>query len=134
MMEIIVVMVMIALIAAWSIPQYGRALSRARARNAIQNLTIIHAANVLYRARNSQNCSATTGPGNVCSNLAGINGMNGANTLNITASGVNYACANDANTCTATVGTALVTVNLNNAIADGTNPSCNNQGGASICP
>jgi len=139
MAEILIVMVMMAVMAAWAIPQYGRAMNRARARNAIQNLTIIHSANTLYRARNNKNCSSTVAPGNVCPNLTGngtttgVNHMNGTNSLNIIPSGVTYVCGDDLNTCTATVSTATITLNLNNPIVDGTNPACAD-GGTNICP
>ncbi|NTV28881.1 MAG: type II secretion system protein [Candidatus Omnitrophica bacterium] len=123
--EIMLVMIVIALMAAWGLPQYGRTIARARARNALNNLVMIHAANLLYQARHGgSNCP--------CANITAINDMNGTDSLNIVAGGVTYAC-NGAD-CTGVVnGSFTATVNLNSPISD-TNPSCANDGTAKICP
>jgi len=133
MVEIVIVIVMLGMMAAWAVPKYGRTLNRARARNAMQNLSVIHAANMLYKMRtggtNTDNCSNDS----LCTNIGEINTLNGANSLNIVSSGVTYGCADGGTACTGTFGVVTVTVNLNNPVADGTNPTCAD-GGANICP
>lgn len=127
--EIMIVMVIVAIMASWGLPQYTRAISRARARNAMNNLTMIHAANLIYQARHG-------GSNFVGANLAAINNMNGANSLNIVSGGLNYACDNGGCTADEGVGSKYsVFVVYASPIDDATpNPSCTNLGTDRICP
>ncbi|MBF0386671.1 MAG: prepilin-type N-terminal cleavage/methylation domain-containing protein [Candidatus Omnitrophica bacterium] len=50
MTELIVVMVIISIIAAFGVPSFNKTMTRARARDAINNLTIISAAQALRNA------------------------------------------------------------------------------------
>ena len=134
MVEIIIVMIIMAIIAAWGIPQFGRALNRAKARNAINNLNVIYSSNLIYQARHGGanfDCAA----GN-CSNctITLINDMNGTNSMNIVEGGVSY-CCNGA-TCTATLlNQFTVTATLTSALS-ANNPGCVNADDLNnkVCP
>lgn len=117
MVELIIVMVIIAVIAAFSIPNFTKTINRAKSRDAILNLNVIHASNVLYRARNGVNLTAA--------NIAAINTALG---LNIIANGAAYAC--NGTTCTATGTGFTATATLASVLSPGVNPAC---AGAS-CP
>ncbi len=82
MVELIIVMAIISVMAAFGVPSFTKAMSRARARDAQNNLTIIHASQALYRA-------------NLASNLRGANlgALNAALSLNLVSTGgTTYAC------------------------------------------
>lgn len=118
-------MVVISIMAAWGLPQYGRSIARARARNAMNNLVMIHSANLLYQARHG-------GSDCPCADLAAINDINGANSLNIIPGGVAYSC--NAGTCTGTIaGSFTASVDLSSPISSG-NPSCANDSASKVCP
>lgn len=89
LIELLVVLVIIAIIAAFSMPQFSKTILRTRARSAMTNVSIIHAANALYRSRYGTNNSA--------GDVATINTVLG---LNIRADGATYSCSSG--TCTAT--------------------------------
>lgn len=111
MIELIVVMVIIGFIAGFSIPGFMKTINRSRARDAILNLNVIHASNVLFRVRTGANLTAA--------NVAAINTSLG---LNILANGgTTYVC--NGTTCVATGGGFTVTATLANALS-GTNPAC----------
>ena len=116
MVELIVVMVIIGFIAGFSIPGFMKTINRSRARDAILNLNVIHAANVLYRVRTGNNINAA--------NVGVINGTLG---LNILANGSTYVC--NTVTCVATGAGFTVTATLASALS-AANPAC---AGAS-CP
>jgi prepilin-type N-terminal cleavage/methylation domain-containing protein len=127
LMEVLIVVIIMAAIAAFSVPNFGRALHRARARDAINNLSAIHASQLIYRSLNSFYST--------CNNVAAINNINGANTLNIIENGVTYTCADASppTVCTGvSTGNFTVTVTLNNPISLGANPSC--ASGNNSCP
>ncbi len=111
------VIIIIGILAGFSLPNFGKTARRSRARNAIVNLSMIHAANVLYKARTGSNISGTA-------NLAAVNA---ALNLNIVDPKSTYACTSGT-TCTATSTTGgpdyTVTVTLATDLADATNPSC----------
>jgi prepilin-type N-terminal cleavage/methylation domain-containing protein len=117
MVELIVVMVIIGMVAVFAIPNFTKTINRSKARDAVLNLNVIHASNILYRTRNGGNLNEA--------NLAAINTELG---LNIIANGATYAC--DGTDCVATGTGFVLTVDLDAVLSD-TNPSCN--GGAS-CP
>ena len=114
MVELIVVMVIIGIIAVFSVPNFMKTINRARARDAVLNLNVIHASNVLYKIRNSINVNQGT--------IALINGALG---LSINPNGATYVC--NGATCVATNGGAGFTVTATLA-----NPLCTTAGG--LCP
>jgi type II secretory pathway pseudopilin PulG len=121
-------MVIISIIAAFGIPNYAKSIGKARARDAINNLCIIHASNVVYKIRNDENISSP----DPLSNPADINSKLG---LNIIASGgTKYSC--DGTSCIATNTTDgfTVTLYLTIPLATGTNPVCVSDSTPSKCP
>jgi general secretion pathway protein G len=126
LVELMIVIVVIGILAGFGAANFSKSLGKAKARDAINNLTIIHAANMMYKARNGNNCTTDS----VCATIAGINSMNGANSLNIIAGSTTYTCANSGTTCTATGTNFTITANLDGAIVQGTNPGCT----GSHCP
>ena len=118
MIELIVVMVIIGIMAGFSIPAFMKSVNRTAARNAILNSNVIHSSNVLYRIRNGVNLTAA--------NLAAVNTALG---LNIVGNATTYVC--NAATCVATGTGFTVTTTLAAALAaNNVNPVC---AGAS-CP
>jgi type IV pilus assembly protein PilA len=120
LVEIIIVVVIIGIIAAFSIPLFGKTISRSKVRDAILNLNVIHASNVIYRMRNG---------GSNITGAAGVAAINSALSLNILANGATYACTTGT-TCTASnvgVTGCTVTATLNTALST-TNPA------TSSCP
>ncbi len=134
LVELLIVIVVIGIMAGFGAANFSKSLGKAKARDAINNLSIIHAANMMYKARNGVNCTDTAAPHtNECSDIPAINSMNGANSLNIIAGTLKYACSGT--TCTACTVTACtttgtdfkVTVNLDGAIVQGAvAPAVNN--------
>lgn len=136
LIEMITVVIIISILAAFAIPSFQKMITRTRARDAINNLSIIHASNAIYKVRNNANfacpsitdCTATPAPS--C-NMSSINNMNGTGSLNIIAvSGLTYCC--DGTRCTADHSGFKVTVTMNNSLAASTNPACVSTSGG--CP
>lgn len=131
--EIMIVIVIIGILVSIAGPRYSVGLRRAKARDARNNLLIIHGANAVYRARHA-NCnfplpgSATGACGaGAAANLAAINNMNGTGSLNIVANGATYTCLASGVSCTADVpGACNMTVTLGAAITNttGAMPNC----------
>lgn len=124
MAEILVVMAIICIVAAFGVPSFTKAVTRARARDAINNLTIIKAAQQIYKSNNGGFLRADTLPG-----------INSVLQLSITASGgADYFCkvALVPTVCTANstgaAGDFLVTVTL----ADDSAPVCTTA--SNCCP
>ena len=111
MVELIIVMVIMGIMAGFSIPNFTKTINRARSRDAVLNMNIIHASNVLYRVRNGVDLAAA--------NLVAINT---ALNLNIIANGATYVC--NAGSCTATGTGFTVTATLGNPLSPGVNPTC----------
>jgi len=131
LMEILVVIIIISIIAAFSVPNFSKSVRRARARDAVNNLTVIHAAQLIYGSMNSTF--------RLCNNVAAINALNGANSLSIVENGATYSCANanPPTVCTAVsnAGDFTVTVTLANPVSFGVNPACvSNPVAAKNCP
>ena len=53
LMEILIVVVLIATIAGFSVVSYRKSVLKARERDAVLNLTVIHGASQIYRAKNA---------------------------------------------------------------------------------
>ncbi|MBF0484972.1 MAG: type II secretion system protein [Candidatus Omnitrophica bacterium] len=127
--EVMVVLVTVGIIAAYGIPNFGKAMTRAQARSAISNLQLIYSAQQLYFARQGVYVAEAT--------TAAINGMLGNNSLNIVQTGgTTYSCqiAAAPATCTAANAAFNVVVTLTIALADNNvNPVCTNVTAGS-CP
>lgn len=127
MIELLIVMAIISIMAAFAIPSFTKATKRSKARDAMNSLTIIHSANALYKANSGHTYYATT--------IADINTGMG---LNIAAGDTAYVCSNSnpPSTCVATAAGGAAdfqaTVTLANPVVPGTNPSCSTTSGG--CP
>ena len=112
LVELMVVLMIVAILAAFTLPQFSTTINRSRARSAVTNVAIIHAANALYRARHGFNTNAA--------DLGTINTTLG---LNIIGSGATYSCSG-ATQCQASGTNYTVTGVLANPLTDASNPSC----------
>ena len=114
LVEILIVIIIVGIIAGFGIPNYSMSIGRAKARDAMNNLSIIHAANVIYRIRTAYNTTSSN-----------VFAINQDLLLNIIPTGsTGYSC--DGTTCIATsypTGDFTVTVYLDSPLGP-TNPSC----------
>jgi prepilin-type N-terminal cleavage/methylation domain-containing protein len=83
LIEILLVVVIVGIIAAFGIPAYNRAVERAEEKTAVDNLNIMIEALKLYKARNGNYPST---------DLAQAADINNALNLNIFAGDMNYSC------------------------------------------
>lgn len=123
-MELMIVVSILGVIAAFAIPNYTKSVERSHRRDAETQLTTIWSANQIYRAQN----------GNYWPNDAagrGIADINNDLGLGIIPNGMTYSCAG-AFTCTAArqPPAASFTITVTEAQIDGSNPSCT----AGSCP
>lgn len=122
-MELMVVVIIIGIIAAFAIPNYQKSIERAYERDAIANLTTLHGANQIYRAQNNvywpQSASSST--------YAVINANLG---LALIENGMTYSAVGNAlgSTFTATARrwgpAAAFTLSVTDAVISASNPSC----------
>jgi Tfp pilus assembly protein PilE len=127
-MEIIVVLIIIGVVVAFSFPNYTTPIEKARVANARNNLLAIYSAEQNYSNNHGSYCFSTSAP--ACDTLADINTQL---SLNIQDDGTyTYSCSSTAVTCTATrtiTPSTNIVVTLNSAInlsGSGTaNPLCN---------
>jgi prepilin-type N-terminal cleavage/methylation domain-containing protein len=127
--ELLIVVIIMGILAGFSLPNYTRSVKRARARDALNNLTAIHAAQLIYRSSNSVFRR--------CIDVTAINNLNGTATLNVIQNGATYSCndqgVNPPTVCRAVAaGDFTVTVTLASAINPGANPLCSSSNGS--CP
>ena len=83
LMEIMIVIVIVGLMAAFALPNYGKAIAKADERNAINNLLVIRSAVEMYLA----NTGDATIP-----NMANIDAINATLGLSITDPNTTYEC------------------------------------------
>ncbi len=128
--ELMIVVVIIGIIAGFAIPNFTRAVERAHRRDAVVQLTNVHAANQIFRAENGSYWPSADNQ-----NLAAINA---ALDLSILPNGMTYECdigggpVGTTFTCTAVrdAPAPSFTVTVTQAPVSGTNPSCT----AGACP
>ncbi len=121
-----VVLIIIGAISALALPKFTRSVAIAKERRALNNLYLIHGANITYQKHNGSYWP----PSGPAQNLAAIN-TNLA--INILADGDTYSCSYVASSyqCTAQFDNAAYTLRLTSAaIAEGVNPCCS----AGACP
>ncbi len=126
MMELMVVIVIVAVLMSLALPNYMKTVDRSRLSDAINQLSVIHSANMIYRAQHGTSFL----PGSPTLNLSDINSSLG---LNVIANGMTYTYWTSAPTVAFTAqaerGAYKVTVNQNPI--DPSNPLC---AGGSACP
>lgn len=125
LMELMIVVVVIAIIAAFAVPNYQKSVERAHLRDAITQLQAVNAANQIYRARDGAYWPTVNGQ-----DITSINTNLG---LNIIANGMTYNCDGNGTifSCTAVRNGAVpFTVTVTEAVLSGANPSCT----AGACP
>lgn len=125
--ELMVVVIIVGMLAAFGLPSFQRATLKNRERRAIVHLINIHGANEIFSARNG-NAGYWPGPGG---NLAAINaGLS----LNIIDNDMNYSYSRSSPTAyTATAAwpnTGSFTLRINRNAVTATNPCC----AAGSCP
>ncbi len=121
LMELVIVIVILSIISSFGIPSFIKTVNRSKARNAINNLSIIHSLNSNYRNKFGYNIFS----GNIAS-------VNTQLELNILSDGLTYNCGSGT-TCVASMPSVFsATVTLGNVLAAG-NPSCTNIA-ANVCP
>ena len=130
LMELMVVVTIVGLVAAFAIPDYTKSVEKTHLKDAQNNLMLIHAAQQMYFAQN--NNIYWPGGAGAAGALAAINSGLG---LNIIANGMTYSCSQTLTTnftCTAvrTGATAFTVTITEAAVSLGTNPSCT----AGACP
>lgn len=122
-MELLITTILIALIASFAMPQYGKSIRKAHERDAIVQLQAIHAAQILYHSQARE--FLPTGAGNLNTLNAGLN-------INILPNEMTYSyvrTATDAYTASAswdeTGATNDFTVTIDQGSLSNTNPCCN---------
>jgi prepilin-type N-terminal cleavage/methylation domain-containing protein len=129
LVEVMVVLIIIGAMAALALPRYTRSIAIAKERRALNNLYIIHDAEITYKKHNS----VYWPPGGPWQNLAAVNTNLGTNIL---ADGDTYRCRFQPSPgsgfqCEATFHNAAYTLTVDeSAIAEGLNPCCS----AGACP
>jgi len=118
LIEIIIVVVLIALIAAFGIPGYGKLIRKSHERNAILGLTAINKANEVYEVKN----------GGYFVGAGGLGVINPGLSIDVKALDLTYSYTGVAGSYTATAawtGSSPFTVGVDeNPIILATNPSC----------
>lgn len=113
MIELVLVMIIVSIMAGFGLPSYSKMVTRSYSRDAMNNLTIMHAAQALYNSRVGGYSTA-----------AGLTAINAQLSLNVLATGgTTYTC-NSGTTCVATTPGGAITVGLNNPILKNANTAC----------
>ncbi|MBF0594310.1 MAG: prepilin-type N-terminal cleavage/methylation domain-containing protein [Candidatus Omnitrophica bacterium] len=121
--ELLVVTIIISIMAAFAVPLFSKAINKAKARDAINNLVIIHAAQALIKANTSNFVTA-----------GDLGTINSTLNLNLVASGAVYSCDAVSGTCTATLTSGGdVDLNLSSPINKIANLTCPPGGAANPC-
>lgn len=125
LLELMVVVIIVGVIAAFAIPNYSKSIQKAHERDMLAQLTSIHAANLLYRSYDGKYWNT----GGVGKDMAEINSALSINIIANSGTTYNYNSANGSSyTATATWGAYTLRVT---GVAIGTaNPCC--QGGACL--
>ena len=118
-MELMIVVVIIGIIAAFGIPNYQKSIQKAHERDTVAQLTALHAANLLYRSYDG----AYWDTGGTDQNLAQINSTLSINIIANAGTAYNYNSANGS-AFTATATWAAYTLRVTQAPIGTTNPCC----------
>lgn len=123
LMELMVVVIIIGVIAAFAIPNYNKSIQKAHERDMLAQLTSIHAANLLYRSYDGKYWYAAGDP----QDLVAINSALSINIIANAGTTYNYNSA-DGSSYTATADWGDYTLQVTEGAIDDTsvppNPCC----------
>lgn len=117
LMEVMIVIVLLVIMASFAIPNYVDSVNRTRVRDAVSQLTVLNAADAVYK---SQANAYLAGTGLT------IDQINTGLNINLIANDLTYSytrSSTTAYTATATFGSSF-TVRVNEAAISSTNPCC----------
>ena len=121
MVELMIVVIIIAVIAGFAIPNYQKSVERAYQRDAIANLVALHGANYIYRAQNSQFWPQSAGSFTYVTANTNLG-------ISLIQNGMTYTIGGDGTTFTATAArwgpAAGFTVTVTQAVISTSNPQC----------
>jgi len=120
LMELMVVVIIIGIIAAFAIPNYSKSVQKAHERDMLTQLTSIHASNLLYRSYDGKYWD--TG-GTLQNDLAVINSTLSINIIANGGTTYTYNSA-DGSSYTATASWDAYTLKVTEAAIDAANPCC----------
>lgn len=133
LLELMVVVIIVGVIAAFAIPNYNKSIQKAHERDMLAQLTSIHAANLLYRSYAGKYWYAAGDP----QNLAAINSALSINIIANAGTTYNYTSAGGS-TFKATAVWGACTLGVTEAPIDGINNPCLSSGTClltlSACP
>ena len=133
LLELMVVVIIVGVIAAFAIPNYNKSIQKAHERDMLAQLTSINAANLLYRSYDGKYWD--TGGGS--KNMAEINSALSINIIANSGTTYNYNSANGSS-YTATAAWGACILGVTEAPIDGTNNPCRSGGTClstlSACP
>ena len=122
-----VVMIIIGVLLMLSVPQYTKTVDRSHLQDAINQLTALHAANMIYRAQ--------TGGFLIAGSALNLSQINTGLSINIIANGMTYSYTGTATTFSATAVRGQYTLTLTEVpVLYDTNPTCTASGGGDACP
>ncbi|MBI3618392.1 MAG: prepilin-type N-terminal cleavage/methylation domain-containing protein [Candidatus Omnitrophica bacterium] len=123
LIELMVVVIIIGVIAAFAIPNYNKSIQKAHERDMLAQLTSIHAANLLYRSYDGKYWNT----GGVYKDMAEINSALSINIIANSGTTYNYR-SDDGSTFEATAAWGACTLKVTEAPIDGTNNPCRSSG------
>jgi prepilin-type N-terminal cleavage/methylation domain-containing protein len=123
LMELMVVVIIIGAIAAFAIPNYNKSIQKAHERDMLAQLTMIHAANLIYRSYEGKYWYAAGDP----QNLAAINSALSINIIANAGTVYTYTSAGGG-TFKATAVWGACTLGVTEAPIDSTNNPCRSSG------
>lgn len=118
-MEILIVVIILGIIAAFAIPNYGRSVAQSHLQDAIMQLSAIRTANQIYYAR--------TGAYWPPSGTKNVSEINSSLSLNIIENDMSYTCTGTGTTFTCDAvssGGSSFTTRVTQAPLSTTNPQC----------
>lgn len=127
-MEILIVVIIIGVIAAFAIPNYGKSVAQSRLQDAILQLSAIRTANQVYYARTGSYWppSGTENVAAINSNLS-LNIIENGQTYSCTGTGATFSCS----AVTLPLGPSSFTTTVTQAPLSTTNPQCTS---GTTCP
>lgn len=123
LMELMVVVIIIGVLAAFAIPNYNKSIQKAHERDMLAQLTSIHAANLLYRSYDGKYWNT----GGVAKNMAEINSALSINIIANAGTIYDYT-STDGSTFKATAEWGACILGVTEAPIDGTNNPCYSSG------